>query len=122
MPPCVTREMPFAGHPTLGSCAAGLRCGEKPKMEGVVRQECTVGIVDIDTSGPMPAFAAPKTTVAPRPDDKRQGMLAALDLKPARIVATALLSNGPVWQVFELKSADEVLAVDSSRIRYSQFP
>ncbi|HWY63521.1 MAG TPA: PhzF family phenazine biosynthesis protein [Rhizomicrobium sp.] len=117
-----SREMPFAGHPTLGSCAAWLHCGGKPKVEKLVRQECGVGIVDIDLNGTMPAFAAPKTTVAPLPDDKRQAIIAALGLAPERILATALLSNGPVWQVFELKSAIDVLAVDSSKIRYPQFP
>src|SRR5438552_3353998 len=53
------REMPFAGHPTLGSCAAWLKSGGKPRSPGVVRQECAVGIVAIDQTGPTPAFAAP---------------------------------------------------------------
>jgi len=52
-----SREMPFAGHPTLGSCAAWLHHGGVPKEAGVVRQECGVGIVEIDISGEVPAFA-----------------------------------------------------------------
>ena len=44
------REMPFAGHPTLGSCAAWRHLGGKPRTAGVVRQECGVGIVDIDVA------------------------------------------------------------------------
>jgi len=47
-----TREMLFAGHPTLGSCAAWLHCGGKARESGIVRQECGVGIVEIDTSDP----------------------------------------------------------------------
>ena len=115
------REMLFAGHPTLGSCATWLRSGGKPKTQGVVRQECGVGIVDIDISGSLPAFAAPKTTVGPLSDDKLKAIMSALDLKPDRVVQTAQLSNGPVWQVLELASAVDVLAADSSKIRYPQF-
>src|SRR3954453_22604495 len=45
------REMLFAGPPTLGSCASWLRAGGKARTQGVVKQECGVGIVDIDVSG-----------------------------------------------------------------------
>ena len=89
------REMLFAGHPTLGSCAAWLRSGGRPKIQSVVKQECGVGIVDIDLSGRIPAFAAPKTTVAPLPDDKLKAIMSALGLTPDRILSTAQLSNGP---------------------------
>jgi PhzF family phenazine biosynthesis protein len=115
------REMLFAGHPTLGSCAAWLRSGGTPKIPGVVKQECGIGIVDIDLSRPIPAFAAPETTVAPLPDDKLKAIVSALGLAPDRILRTAQLSNGPKWQVIELASAADVLAADSSKIRYPQF-
>ena len=52
-----TREMPFAGHPTLGSCAAWLHAGGKPKQHDLVRQECAVGIVEIDLRGDVPVQA-----------------------------------------------------------------
>src|SRR3979490_1787617 len=115
------REMLFAGHPTLGSCAAWLRSGGRPKIQSVVKQECGVGIVEIDLSGRIPAFAAPKTTVAPLPEDKLKAIMSALGLTPDRILRTAQLSNGPVWQVIELASAADVLAADSTKIRYPQF-
>jgi PhzF family phenazine biosynthesis protein len=115
------REMPFAGHPTLGSCAAWRHLGGKSRTPGVVRQECGVGIVDIDVSGAVTAFAAPKTTVAQLAPEKRDAITSALGLASDRIVRTAQLANGPVWQVLELKSAADVLAVDSSRIRYPEF-
>ena len=115
------REMLFAGHPTLGSCAAWLRSGGRPKIQSVVKQECGVGIVDIDLSGRIPAFAAPKTTVAPLPDDKLKAIMSALGLTPDRILRTAQLSNGPVWQVIELASAADVLAADSTKLRYPEF-
>jgi PhzF family phenazine biosynthesis protein len=115
------REMLFAGHPTLGSCASWLHAGGKPKVPGVVRQECGVGLVDVDVSGTVPAFAAPKTTVASLSTEKLQTIANALNLTPDRIVRTALLANGPTWQVLQLASAADVLAADSSKMRYPQF-
>jgi PhzF family phenazine biosynthesis protein len=115
------REMPFAGHPTLGSCAAWRHLGGKPRTAGVVRQECGVGIVDIDVSGAVTAFAAPKTAVAPLPPDMLDAITSALGLSKDRIVRTARLANGPVWQVLELASAADVLAVDASKLRYPEF-
>jgi PhzF family phenazine biosynthesis protein len=115
------REMLFAGHPTLGSCASWIRAGGKSRMEGVVKQECGVGIVDIDVSGAVPAFAAPKTTIAPLPPEKLEAITSALCLPSDRILRTAQLANGPVWQVLELASAADVLAADSCKIRYPEF-
>jgi PhzF family phenazine biosynthesis protein len=115
-----TREMPFAGHPTLGSCTAWLHCGGKPKSDGVVHQECGVGIVAIDSSGPAFAFAAPPTTAAPLADDRRDALIATLGLAPGRILNAMHLANGPVWTLFELASAEDVLAVDSSRVNYPE--
>jgi len=57
------REMPFAGHPTLGSCAAWLHAGGKPRNPDLIRQECRIGLVDIDTTGNVPAFVAPQTKI-----------------------------------------------------------
>lgn len=104
-------EMKFAGHPTLGSCAAWLHAGGVPKEPGVVRQECGVGIVDIDITGDVPAFAAPKTRVEPLPDARLEAICDAFSLPRTRILRSARLCNGPVWDVIELASADDVLAV-----------
>ncbi len=114
------REMLFAGHPTLGSCAAWLHTGGKPSTPGVVRQECGVGIVIIDIKGQVPSFAAPKTKVDQLSQDALDTITSALSLSPDRIVRTALLSNGPVWQVLELVSAEDVLAADSSKTVYPE--
>jgi PhzF family phenazine biosynthesis protein len=115
------REMLFAGHPTLGSCASWLHTGGKSRTRGVVRQECGVGIVDIDVSGAVPAFAAPATTVKPMAPEQLEAIASALGLAKDRILQTAELSNGPVWQVLELESAADVLAADSAKVRYPQF-
>ncbi|WP_197521033.1 PhzF family phenazine biosynthesis protein [Bradyrhizobium icense] len=112
------REMLFAGHPTLGSCAAWLRSGGKPRSSGAVVQECGVGLVTIDVSGEVPAFAAPPTKIEPLPTERLRAITEALWIIPERVVRVAQLSNGPVWQVLQLKSAADVLAADSSRTRY----
>ena len=115
------REMPFAGHPTLGSCAAWLATGGTPRDGGVVHQECGVGVVEIDLAGEVPAFVAPPTSIGPLPDEDLRRVLSALAIPPEAVVRSARLDNGPVWQVLELRGADEVLAVDASRVRYPAF-
>ncbi len=116
-----SREMLFAGHPTLGSCASWLHAGGQPMEDGVVRQECGVGIVDIDITGEAPAFAAPETKVEPLPQEMLQAILSSLGISLDRVLRTARLTNGPVWQVLELASAEDVLAADASKIRYPEF-
>ena len=116
-----TREMLFAGHPTLGSCAVWRFSGGTPQQEGVVRQECGVGIVEIDISGKGPAFVAPPPSVDPLPEKQIQAICDALSIISSSIVRTAKLDNGPVWQVFELVSAKDVLAVDASKVRWPAF-
>ncbi len=113
-----TREMPFAGHPTLGSCASWLHAGGKPKQAGVVRQECGVGIVEIDISSSIPAFTAPPTTISDMPADTFSALTSKLCINPDHVVRYAILNNGPEWHAFELQNAAQVLAVDSSKVRY----
>lgn len=113
-----SREMPFAGHPTLGSCAAWLHVGGKPKQAGLVRQECGVGIVEIDMSTDVPAFIAPPTEVAAMPAAKFAELTSKLNINPDHVVRYAVLNNGPEWHAFELQTATQVLAVDSSLVRW----
>ena len=102
-----SREMLFAGHPTLGSCFSWLHTGGKPKTAGVVKQECGVGIVEIDISNDPPAFVAPPTSIDPLPDENLQAIIKALDINPAHVVNSKLLVNGPTWHVLELQSAEK---------------
>jgi PhzF family phenazine biosynthesis protein len=106
-------ELPFAGHPTLGSCRAWLHTGGRPKERGIVRQECGVGIVEIDISGERLAFAAPATSIAPLPTDHLDAIVGNLQIPAETVVRATRLDNGPVWQVLDLGSAEHVLAVDS---------
>jgi PhzF family phenazine biosynthesis protein len=116
-----SREMLFAGHPTLGSCAAWLHTGGVPKQQGLVRQECGLGIVDIDVSGAQYAFVAPPTKIESLPDSQLLTITQALEIPTETILYTALLDNGPVWQVLQLESAEHVLALDSSQVRWPEF-
>ena len=116
-----SREMLFAGHPTLGSCAAWLHTGGVPKQNGLVRQECKIGIVDIDVSGKQYAFVAPPTKIERLPDENLLAIRKELNISSESILQTALLDNGPVWQVLQLESAEYVLALDSSKIRWPEF-
>ncbi|WP_022729481.1 PhzF family phenazine biosynthesis protein [Fodinicurvata sediminis] len=111
------RELPFAGHPTLGSCAAWLHAEGVPIQEGLVRQECGVGLVEIDLTGATPAFAAPPTAVKALPEGRQSALVRALQLLPDRVVRSAWLNNGPDWNVLELESADDVLAVEPAGLR-----
>ena len=112
-------ELPFAGHPTLGSCQAWLDAGGKPKDPQRIVQECAVGLVPIRRAGQQLAFAAPplkRSTPAPQ---LLAGVAQALGLKPAQIRAAQLLDNGPKWLGLLLDSADTVLALspDHTRLR-----
>ena len=113
-------EMLFAGHPTLGSCASWLHCGGKPKNTDVVRQQCGVGIVEIDQRGNTPAFIAPPTDIQALPQTDIDFMASTLKIAHESIIDTARLDNGPVWQVFELASAQDVLKVDSTLANWSE--
>jgi PhzF family phenazine biosynthesis protein len=117
-----TREMLFAGHPTLGSCAAWLHCGGKGREPGIVRQECGVGIVEIDISDPqLLAFVSPPTAIRPMQQDNFDAIATTLEIPGDQILHSAELDNGPLWQVMQLDSAEAVLALDSSKVRWPTF-
>ena len=115
-----TREMLFAGHPTLGSCAAWLHCGGEPKQMNLVKQECGVGIVEIDVSTEKYAFVAPPTKIATMPEAQLQDIAETLKISPDAVLHKAILDNGPVWQVLQLETAEQVLAVDSSLVKWPE--
>jgi PhzF family phenazine biosynthesis protein len=110
---CPGRELPFAGHPTLGTCHAWLEAGGKPKAQQVV-QECRVGLVKIkrDAASSRLAFAAPPL-IKGGPLDEADVALIARGLKIERsdIVAHAWCDNGPKWRSVMLRSAEQVLAL-----------
>lgn len=108
---CPGRELPFAGHPTLGSCHAWLEAGGAPRGEYVV-QECGVGLVKLRRDGNRLAFAAPPL-IKSGPLDEADVALIARGLGVARedITAHAWCDNGPNWRGVMLRSAEQVLAL-----------
>lgn len=108
---CPGRELPFAGHPTLGSCHAWLEAGGVPHGDHVV-QECGVGLVKLRRDGSRLAFAAPPL-IKSGPLDEADVALIARGLGVARedITAHAWCDNGPNWRGVMLRSAEQVLAL-----------
>ncbi|MFN9746591.1 MAG: PhzF family phenazine biosynthesis protein [Betaproteobacteria bacterium] len=105
-------ELPFAGHPTLGSCAAWLAAGGVPAQPGVVVQECGVGLVRVRRDGARLAFAAPPLQRTGPLDDALLARIAAgCGLAPGAIAGHQWVDNGPGWCAVLLRSAAEVLAV-----------
>ncbi len=108
---CPGRELPFAGHPTLGSCHAWLRAGGSPRGQEVV-QECGVGLVRIRRDDGRLAFAAPPLRRSGPLEDAELARIAqGLGVSRSDIVAHAWCDNGPHWRGILLKSAQQVLAL-----------
>ena len=104
-------ELPFAGHPTLGTCSVWLARGGRPKGDEVV-QECGIGLVRIRRDGARLAFAAPPLRRSGDVDPATLSRVAsALRLDPSVILAAAHVDNGPPWIAVRLRTREEVLAV-----------
>lgn len=108
---CPGRELPFAGHPTLGSCHAWLRAGGRPRGEYIV-QECGAGLVKLRRDGSRLAFAAPPLLRAGALDAHEVTTIArGLGLQREDIVDHAWCDNGPPWRGVMLRSAAQVLTL-----------
>lgn len=104
-------ELPFAGHPTLGSCHAWLAAGGRPGGDDVV-QECGVGLVTVRRDAGGLRFAAPTPLAdTPVPPDVLARATAALALPPGALVDHRFVDNGPRWNILLLDSAERVLAL-----------
>lgn len=109
-------ELPFAGHPTLGSCHAWLAAGGVPRDAGMVVQQCGVGLVrvrrDGDARQPRLAFAAPALRRSgPVEPALRAQVVAALGLPAEAVRRLEWIDNGPGWMAALLPDAATVLAV-----------
>jgi PhzF family phenazine biosynthesis protein len=110
-------ELPFAGHPTLGTCHAWLQAGHQPRQEGLVVQECALGLVRIRREDHTLAFAAPPLTRSAPSPALVPLIASALGVRPAQILGTQLLDNGPVWLGMLLDSAETVLGLEPDHAR-----
>ncbi|SDF75156.1 phenazine biosynthesis protein PhzF family [Lentzea fradiae] len=118
----VGRELPFAGHPTLGSARAWLARGGVPHTPGQVVQECAAGLVTVRSEGNRLAFAAPPLLRSgPVTLSELLALASALRVRPEDVVDARWADNGPGWVAVLLASADEVLAVDPDFTRFGTF-
>lgn len=104
-------ELPFAGHPTLGSCHVWLAAGGRPRGQEVV-QECQAGLIRLRRDGRRLAFAAPPLLRSGVPDASLLERVASgLRIERAAIRAAQWVDNGPGWLAVMLGSRAEVLAL-----------
>ena len=105
-------ELPFAGHPTLGTCHAWLSAGNVPGQADRMVQQCAAGLVPIRRIDGLLGFAAPPLLRSGPVDEPLVGQIAAqLEIDRADIVDAQWADNGPGWVAILLASAEAVLAV-----------
>jgi PhzF family phenazine biosynthesis protein len=105
-------ELPFAGHPTLGSCHSWLAAGGKPHKPDLVVQQCGVGLVRVRCDGSRLEFAAPPLRrTGPLEPDVQAKIAKALTLASSDIVHHQWVDNGPGWCAVMLRSARQVLSL-----------
>nr|WP_299925060.1 PhzF family phenazine biosynthesis protein [uncultured Nocardioides sp.] len=105
-----TGELPFAGHPTIGSAHAWLEAGGVPRGDVVV-QECGAGLVDVRRSPRLGFAAPPLRRSGPVDADLRARVVRALGVTDAAVEDVAWIDNGPGWVGVDLGTADAVRAV-----------
>ncbi len=117
------RELPFAGHPTLGSARAWLEAGGTPHDPDVVVQECGAGLVRVRQTADRLAFAAPPLLRGgPVDPADLTEIVAALRVDPAQVVDAQWGDNGPGWVMVLLDSAETVLGLRPDAAGMARFP
>lgn len=114
----IPRELPFAGHPTIGSCQAWLDAGGQPKTPGRVVQECGAGLIELklidEQSGDQIAFAAPPLIRGGEVAESLiTEMAGELGIDRSEVIDAQWGDNGPGWVILMLGSAEAVLALDA---------
>jgi len=105
-------ELPFAGHPTLGTCHAWLEAGGTPARDEAIVQECGAGLVRVRRAGGRLAFAAPPVLRSgPVEEPLVRHIAGVLGIGRGEIVDAEWADNGPGWVAVLLGSAEAVLAL-----------
>jgi PhzF family phenazine biosynthesis protein len=113
-------ELPFAGHPTLGTCHAWLEAGGQPQAGDQIIQECGIGLVHIRRASGLLWFAAPPLLRSgPVDEDDVRQLTEILGLHPDEIVEAQWVDNGPGWVGLLLPSAQHVIDVDAGASRFT---
>ena len=117
------RELPFAGHPTLGSARAWLEAGGTPQTDGQLVQECGAGLVSLRAKGSRLAFAAPPLLRdGPVSPSTLEAVAASLGIAPGEVVDAQWADNGPGWVAVLLTDADAVLALAPDPAAFGEYP
>lgn len=112
-------ELPFAGHPTLGTCHAWLGAGGEARDSREVVQECGAGLVRIRRDRDRLAFAAPAMTRSgPASEDEVARVVAALGVGRSELLAVEWVDNGPGWIAALFESADRVLELEPRSVDF----
>ena len=107
-----TEELPFAGHPTLGSAYAWLIHGGTPRIESTIVQECKVGLIEVNRDAKLLSFAAPSLLRGGSVEELLVCEAAtSLGIDRDAIIDSAWIDNGPGWLGIQLASAEQVLAI-----------
>ncbi len=110
-------ELPFAGHPTLGTCWAWRSNGGVPQRSDVTVQECGAGLVRIRSEDDRLAFAAPPLVRSgPVDSDVVADVIDAMGIEPSDVEDSQWVDNGPGWMALLLRSADAVRAATPRRL------
>jgi PhzF family phenazine biosynthesis protein len=106
-------ELPFAGHPTLGSAHAWLASGGDPKKPGELVQQCGIGLVRVKRDGARLAFAAPplRRSGPVLEPALREQVLRSLRIAEDELLDLVWVDNGPAWMAARLKDAATVRAL-----------
>jgi len=116
-------ELPFAGHPTLGSCHAWLESGGRPRDAAEIVQQCAIGRVRIRRAeGGRLAFAAPPLQRKAAEPELLARVVTALGVAPSRVRAAQWLDNGPQWLTLLLDDAAAVLALEPDHAALQSLP
>jgi len=106
-------ELPFAGHPTLGTAHAWLASGGVPKHAGRIMQECGIGLVEVRQDADRLAFRAPDLLrTGPLSDEDRAEAIRLTGVAEDQVIAAVHADNGPGWKLLHLKSAEQVVAAN----------
>lgn len=112
-------ELPFAGHPTLGTCHAWLESGGDARSPDEIVQECGAGLVRIQRDEGRLAFAAPPLLRSgPASEEGVAKIAAVLDLDPEEMLAVEWVDNGPGWIAVLLESAERVLELQPRQLDF----
>ncbi|WP_104166883.1 PhzF family phenazine biosynthesis protein [Cryobacterium sp. N22] len=116
----LSTEIPFAGHPTLGTARAWLEAGGVPSTPGIVVQECGAGLVPIRIEENQLAFAAPPLRRSGHVDPEMVAeVVDILGIDPEHVLDAAWLDNGPGWMGLFLDSARTVLSLRPDASAYA---